>query len=130
MTDMREKLISLIMDVTIPVMNGKFKIGEMELTEGEAAAVADHLIANGVTVQRWIPVTDRLPEDLPENRGKKVIPCLVSVASVYKNGKPNTQFRQRKYDPYMGWYWSKMGSCRVVHWMPLPEPVKEDTHEE
>lgn len=24
--------------------------------------VADHLIANGVTIQRWIPVTERLPE--------------------------------------------------------------------
>ena len=25
--------------------------------------IADHLIANGVTVQRWIPVTERLPEE-------------------------------------------------------------------
>lgn len=24
---------------------------------------ANHLIANGVTIQRWIPVTERLPED-------------------------------------------------------------------
>lgn len=29
--------------------------------------IADHLIANGVTIQKWIPVTERLPqEEVPE----------------------------------------------------------------
>ena len=73
----------------------------------------------------WISVKDRLPEDLPENEGRKVIPCLVSLSSVYPNGKPTTQKRQRQLQYYgsagWAWEWSRIGSSRVTHWMPLPE---------
>lgn len=76
----------------------------------------------------WIPVTERLPEELPENEGKKVIPCLVSLKSTYPNGKPNTQKRQRQLQYYGGegwkWEWSRIGAYRVTHWMPLPEAPK------
>lgn len=58
MTD-REKLIEWLMQKGFGV-------------EG-ASIAADHLIANGVTiadktsaVERWIPVTERLPEKPPE----------------------------------------------------------------
>ena len=30
---------------------------------GEIPFCADHLIANGLTVQQWIPVTERLPDE-------------------------------------------------------------------
>lgn len=77
----------------------------------------------------WISVKKRLPEDLPENSGKKVIPCLVSLKSCYPNGKPNTQKRQRQLIYYgpddWRWEWSRIGASRVTHWMPLPEPPKE-----
>ena len=78
----------------------------------------------------WISVEERLPEDLPENQGKKVIPCLVSLKSTYPKGKPNTQKRQRQLQYYGSagwvWEWSRIGSSRVTHWMPLPEPPKEE----
>ena len=89
--------------------------------------VADHLISKGVTIDRWIPVSEMLPEDMPENKGKKVINCIVAHPP-YKNGKLVSQFRQRKYggDDY-GWYWSKIGSCCVTHWKPMPEPpIKQE----
>lgn len=69
--------------------------------------------------------TERLPEDLPENEGKKVINCIVAHCP-YDNGKLTSQFRQRKWDKYYNkWHWSKIGGNTVTHWMPLPKPPKE-----
>ena len=74
--------------------------------------------------QKWIPVSERLPEDLPENKGKKVINCIVAHEP-YSNGKLVSQFRQRKLDNWDNkWYWSKIGGCTVTHWMPLPQAPK------
>ena len=50
----REKLI----DVFCAVLG----VSEDHKTD-EAYQFIDDLIANGVTIQRWIPVTERLPED-------------------------------------------------------------------
>lgn len=91
------------------------------------ACVAKYLAANGVTIEEWIPVTERLPEDMPENKGKRVINCIVAHLP-YKNCKLVSQFRQRKYggEDY-GWYWSKIGGCSVTHWKPMPEPpIKQE----
>lgn len=76
---------------------------------------ADHLIANGVTMQEWISVDDRLPEEK--------VNCIVHYKHAYCNNDG---------------YWA-IGSCfydgekfqiglayKVTHWMPLPEPPKEE----
>ena len=50
----REKLIELLMEMS------------KKLQEQGGVTwydFADHLISNGVTVQKWIPVSERLPED-------------------------------------------------------------------
>ena len=49
--DVREKLVELVKRAITDWKHGD--VSEM---------IADHLIANGVTVQEWIPVKDRLPE--------------------------------------------------------------------
>lgn len=81
----------------------------------------------------WISVKDRLPEEMPENYGRKIIPCIVALKSCYPKGKPTIQKRQRQwiyhYDgSFVGWEWSRLGAYRVTHWMPLPEPPKEDNY--
>ena len=76
--------------------------------------IADHLISNGVTVQEWVSVKDRLPE-----AGEYVV-CIAKrnpfsmfmpmVARIKKNGWVN---------PITEQYISE-----VTHWMPLPELPK------
>lgn len=82
----------------------------------------------------WIPVSERLPEDEKE--------CLVTLEKVY--GTPETLFgianylkfgdagywNERKYG-YLEWdkYSDGHGGTKmykVIAWMPLPEPYKED----
>lgn len=63
MTD-REKLIELIEENDRRCCGAICEVC-LYTKEGEvcqSAMLADHLIANGVTVQQWIPVTERLPE--------------------------------------------------------------------
>ena len=102
--DVREKLIDLIIDA--------------KRTDPEAGSfteyLADFIINNGVTVQEWIPVKDRLPE-----AGRYVV-CIAKrnpfsrfmpmVARIYKNGWANPITEQYISD--------------VTHWMPLPAPPK------
>lgn len=82
---------------------------------------------DGYTAQKWIPVTERLPEDdlVKDSKVK-----LIKVLGYYKTsmGVPvvRTQIRQkgRRYTSDSGrWCWAK--SDPITHWMPLPEPPKE-----
>ena len=74
--------------------------------------IADHLIANGVTVQEWIPVTERLPENdsdvlAYQDRGEesRIVPanygCGVWFDCLFDHEADN-----------------------ITHWMPLPQPPK------
>ena len=60
MPNTREKLIELLQCVPQPeaIIAGQ-RYGKQLIS---ASRIADHLIANGVTVQQWIPVAERLPE--------------------------------------------------------------------
>ena len=75
--------------------------------------IAEKLISNGVTVQEWIPVKDRLPEI-----GRSVIaynaPAKCAAEAMYKGEGRFLQFR-----------WSaRLQEHEVTHWMPLPQPPK------
>ena len=101
MMDVREKLVELIAET-------------IELYPSEREELADGLIANGVTVQEWISVDDRLPEVggyvvciAKRNPFSRFMPM---VARIEKNGWVN---------PITEQYISE-----VTHWMPMPNPPK------
>lgn len=80
--------------------------------------ISDYLIANGVTVQKWIPVTERLPEN-----GKDV---LVITSGSERN---MAVWRFFHCNPNGHPHWEdEVGDGLILeaatHWMPLPEPPK------
>ena len=119
MTD-REKLVALLMEAMeegekecLSTANRPDCRAYEKYSRDECglALSALHLIANGVVVQRWIPVEERLPE-----LHTKVLCCgvrggrFIAELSTWGNGNL---------------YWDKRdgkGCPTVTHWMPLPEP--------
>ena len=121
--DVREKLVELLNEVQETGVN-EIPAGfgyTSEYVNNEE--VASHLIANGVTVQEWISVKDRLPDNkeydwvlaqVVEDNGFMHIPTVM-------------EYRQSKNDWFeetYGWISEHNGAFTVTHWMPLPEPPK------
>ena len=72
--------------------------------------IAEKLISNGVTVQEWISVDDRLPE------------CCVSVlARCFYHGNWRTLACHTSKEHAEEWYTDEVCQwVKVTHWMPLP----------
>ena len=79
---------------------------------------------------KWTDSSIIMPENVPENAGKKAIPCLVCVKSSHPNGKPNIEKRLRQISRWDGktWEWSKLRGSNVTHWAPLPYPREVNQH--
>lgn len=84
--------------------------------------------------RRWIPVAERLPEiyDKDPDWSKTVLFRTVfgHIHSGYRNiGRPQTSVYDDDWTPH---YWIDESENlhfeedEVTHWMPLPEPPKED----
>lgn len=72
-------------------------------------------------MMEWISVKDRLPEDEVSPSAKQV---KVLTAIKGKNGYTvRTQLRFK--DRYDKFAW-KYSAGDITHWMPLPEPPKEE----
>lgn len=67
--------------------------------------------------QRWIPVTERLPEH------EDPVLCFI------KNGQQDILQFDKFENLWVGMQW-KYKRHAVTHWMPLPEPPKEVAHDE
>lgn len=82
--------------------------------DGEMWVVGQGYImdAPSVAVPEWVSVKERMPE--PD---KEVLVCTQS-----KNGSRNVD---KGY--VLGGRWVHRGTAEVTHWMPLPQPPKEDT---
>lgn len=113
----REKLIELISTADFEPVKGVVRTIGSRFTTSFIERIADHLIANGVTVQKWIPVTERLPED----RGDV-------LAVVYWHEKWRVKMawcaqERNKWSVHVGF--ADRDDVTVTHWMPLPEPPEE-----
>ena len=120
--DVREKLVEILQDEKNPVWRWFPNNASM-------MQLADYLIANGVTVQKWISVKDKLPEIVSIHKGyrstaKKSIRVL--CVCVQKSGKTMVK------EGYCEWYndyqeprWQIPGTIdEVTHWQYLPQPPK------
>ena len=100
--DVREKLVELLCEAQHIVTN---------------INKAEYLIANGVTVQEWISVNDRLPELTEGTEAYKQSPCCL-VALQWWDGEISES---------IGWYnqsgeWNEDSkNCKVIAWQPLPK---------
>ena len=112
--DVREKLVELCEDLeTLPCC---------DTYEGQA----EYLIENGVTVQEWISVDDRLPDKTGKYLAvkKRIAPDdfggnrtdIVIIRFFVDDG-----FRMPIHIP--DWINKKINE-EVIHWMPLPQPPK------
>ena len=100
---MREKLIEILRKPIFP----------HELVD-PIEAVADYLLDSGVTVQEWIPVTERLPfAEYGESNDVLAVTELDVIRVLYFDGG-NWCFQNGECCPH-----------KVTHWMPLPTPPKE-----
>lgn len=82
----------------------------------ELLVAAANYIANGVTVQEWIPVEDRLPEP------------FVSVLACIPSEEPLPTVHESYIADHGAWVCiltaERYKTGEVTHWMPLPEPPK------
>lgn len=119
MTD-REKLLDLIVSA---------KRDDPE-TGSFTEWLTDYLFSHGVTIQKWIPVTERLPTPVSKRnhyRGKCWTSETVLCVCVQNSGK--RMVKEGRCEFYGDTpVWRIPGNIdSVTHWMPLPEPPKEAT---
>ena len=107
--DVREKLVELIESARY-------------WGSGTSEEIADHLIDNGVTVQEWISVEDKLP---PYNRDVLVYRPNMAMKILVDN------YAWHYRDDDDEWYedWALYGKDAngnpvVTHWAYLPKPPK------
>ena len=99
--DVREKLVELIESARYWGSN-------------TSEEIADHLIRNGVTVQEWVSVDDRLPEE----NGR------------YLTVNKTWDYKICVFDLWFdGGFWyideeDDLFNFEVTHWMPMPQPPK------
>lgn len=124
--DVREKLVELFYDNNV-------------MCDQKIESLADDvmdIIANGVTVQEWISVDDRLPDS-----DQDVILCTREIETYGKHYEKKKIYRNIYMGYFDGYEWltSYCHGCEyifkmnekypnetieVTHWMPLPQPPK------
>lgn len=114
----REKLVELFYDNNVRCD---------QKIEGLADDVMD-IIANGVTVQEWISVKDRLPSD---EQDVLVIAHGWDGRLVYVGSHKRVEAQKswltgitNKSSEWLLWGWSYLKEPMVTHWMPLLPPPK------
>ena len=129
--DVREKLVGIVCDPA--QINGCIHRCNHPPC-AMVSDIADALIANGVTVQEWISVNDKMPEMGEHHQSEDVLVCIdyrpddpgttedtyVSIDHVDFNCFGQGGFSCERDDPRGG----EPSPYFVTHWMPLPQPPK------
>ena len=101
--DIREKLVELILSTDLGLSYSR---------ESDALNIADNLIAHGATVQEWISVDDRLPQN------------FVSVLGYMTDAGEFPPVREC-YTVGNAFFFPALGDVHPVsHWCELPQPPK------
>ena len=100
--DVREKLIEILKKPIFP----------HEMVD-PIEAVADYLLDSGVTVQEWVPVKERLPQEK--------VDCIVHYKHAYCDNDDYWAIGMCFYD---GEKFQFDPAYKVTHWMPMPQPPK------
>ena len=106
--DVREKLVELILSTDLSLSYSR---------ESDALNIADVLIANGVTVQEWISVSEP-----PEENGYYL--CYVLTSAVGDKAKYEQMPLYWEDDIWLYRHNSYRMCRNVTHWMHLPQPPK------
>lgn len=121
----RERLLSPLMELIAEGLD----ISEKENGKFNTFKFAEHLIANGVTIEQpqWISCAERLPVNewrtFTIDLDWEVYPCLCTVKRIdgaryaTKLFFTGENFVDAEYVRY---------TEQVTHWMPLPQPPKGD----
>lgn len=107
MMDVREKLVEILKQAPF-----EGKVLDEWWWEEKIKRISDHLIANGVTVQEWISVDERLPEN------------FVSVLGHMTDAGEFPPVREC-YTVGNAFFFPALGDVHPVsHWCEMPQPPK------
>ena len=105
--DVREKLVELIDDALQRKEGTARVVGKRYVN-----TIANHLIENGVTVQEWISVDERLPEN------------FISVLGYMTDSGEFPPVREC-YTVGNAFFFPALGDVHPVsHWLEMPQPPK------
>ena len=105
--DVREKLVEILKQAPF-----EGKVLDEWWWEEKIVRIVDHLIANGVTVQEWISVSERLPQN------------FVSVLGYMTDAGEFPPVREC-YTVGNAFFFTALGDVHPVsHWCELPQPPK------
>ena len=105
--DVREKLVELVNNALRAYGKDLEKIVE------PYEFIADFLIHSGVTVQKWVSVKERLPQEK--------VDCIVHYKHAYCDNDDYWAIGMCFYD---GEKFQLGPAYKVTHWMPMPHPPK------
>ena len=100
----------------------------------QATYLADYLVKNGVTVQEWISINDRLPKISDKDRDWSVTVLFRTAEGHIHIGNRNIGRPQESFyaDNWTPPFWLDESENldfeddEVTHWMPLPQSPKEN----
>ena len=120
--DVREKLVELLLQEDNVCEPSDCKYCGVKGSCGYYRT-ADRLIANGVTVQEWISVDERMPDACG-------FPCLLCGENSFGQIRVFEGFTGYMERGKLEWHSNQkdvdIDVWTITHWMPIPQPPKGD----